>query len=246
MTEERVSIATLDGEAPAKFFTPEGAGPWPGVLMLTDIWGVRPANEKMARRVAEAGYAVLLPHLFYRDQPMTFDPLLKGQPRDFAVVPAMLASMPPARMVSDGAAYVEALLARPQVRGNRVAVVGYCFSGAMALRIAAAVPDKIAAAASFHGGRLVTETADSPHLQIPKVKGELYFGHAVEDQSMTAAQIEVLDKALEAWGGRFTSEVYEGTKHGWTVEGRPEVHNPVQAERHYEQLFGLLDRNLRG
>jgi len=248
MSMQTITVTTPAGQAPAELFTPQDAAAgkkWPGVVMLTDIWGIRPANEKMARRVAEQGYAVLLPHIFYRNQPLSFDPLLKGQPRDMALIGPLLASMPPANMVQDGEAYVRALLARPDVKGPKAAIVGYCFSGAMALRTAAAVPDLIAAAASFHGGRLVTDGADSPHLQIPKVQAELYFGHAVEDPSATPEQIAVLQQALKNWGGRYQSEVYAGALHGWTVEGRPEIYNAVQSERHFEKLFDLLKRNLK-
>lgn len=245
MSQQSVLIATPDGQAPAELFTPDGGGSWPGVVYLTDVWGIRPASEKMARRVADRGYAVLLPHLFYRNQPVAMDPMLQGKPRDPAMVGPLLASMPAANMARDGAAYVDYLLQRPEVAGAKVAVVGYCFSGAMAVRTAAAVPDKIAAAASFHGGRLVTEDADSPHRQIPKIKAELYFGHAVQDPSATPEQVAELEKTLKAWGGRYQSEVYEGALHGWTVEGRPEIYNPAQSERHYEKLFDLLARTLK-
>jgi carboxymethylenebutenolidase len=105
------------------------------------------------------------------------------------------------------------------------------------------VPDKVAAAASFHGGRLVTEDANSPHTRIAKVKAELYFGHAVEDPTATPAQIAKLEDTLKGWGGRFHSEMYEGARHGWTVPGR-DVYDEKQAERHYEKLFDLLKRNL--
>jgi carboxymethylenebutenolidase len=251
MSVQQLIVPTPDGQAPAELFTPEDGGPqssekaWPGVVFLTDIWGVRPANEKMARRVAEQGYAVLLPHLFYRTQPMAMDPMLHGKPRDMAMVPPLLASMPPDAMARDGVAYVDFLLGRPEVLGKKVAVVGYCFSGAMAVRTAAAAPDKVAAAASFHGGRLVTDAPDSPHTLIPRITGELYFGHAVQDQSATPEQVLVLEQALQAWSGRYESEFYDGALHGWTVEGRPDIYNPAQSERHYEKLFGLLKRNLK-
>ena len=243
MSEQEIVISTPDGKAPARLFTPSGNGPWPGVIMLTDVWGLRADTDKMGRRVAAAGYAVLMPHIFYRDQPIEFDPFLTGGQRGPAAAQPLLASMPPARMVSDGVAYVDALLARPEVSGKKVAVVGYCFSGAMAVRTAAAVPDKVATAASFHGGRLVTDAPDSPHMLVGKVKGELYFGHAVEDQSATPEMVAVLEEALKASGNTFTSEFYEGAKHGWTVEGGP-AYNAAQAERHYEKLLDLLKRNL--
>src|ERR1051326_4338179 len=157
MSERQVSIPTPDGSATGLLFTPQGAGPWPGIVYLTDIWGIRPANEKMAQRVADQGYAVLMPHLFWRSSPFRFDPLLKGEERGMDKIGPLLAALPASRMTQDGVAYVDFLSRRPEVKAGKLAVVAYCFSGAMALRTAAAVPDKIALAASFHGGRLVTE-----------------------------------------------------------------------------------------
>ena len=100
-------------------------------------------------------------------------------------------------------------------------VVGYCFTGSMAMRTAAVRPDKIAAAASFHGGGLYTDAPTSPHLTLPRIKARLYFGHATKDQSMPAEAIEKFDAALASWGGKYVSEVYEGASHGWTAAGRP-------------------------
>jgi carboxymethylenebutenolidase len=255
MREHQVTIPTPDGEAPAELFTPDGAGPWPGVVYLTDVWGIRPANRKMARRVAEQGYTVLMPHLFYRSQPLSFDPLLQGRERSPELSQPLVASMSAQNMVRDGGAYVDFLAARPEVSAGgasaragatekKIAVVGYCFSGAMAVRIAAARPDKVVAMASFHGGRLVTDKPDSPHLLAANLKAEVYFGHAVQDKSATPEQIATLEAALKQGGGRYQSETYEGALHGWTVEGRPEIYNPAQSERHFEKLFDLLKRTL--
>src|SRR5580704_8957678 len=105
MSEQLLTIPTPDGTAPAELFTPEGKGPWPGIVYLTDIWGIRPASEKMARRVADQGYAILLPHLFYRNQPVNFDPYLRGGERGMDLVMSLLGSMPSQAMTSDGVAY---------------------------------------------------------------------------------------------------------------------------------------------
>jgi carboxymethylenebutenolidase len=114
----------------------------------------------------------------------------------------------------------------------------------MALRTAAAVPDKVAAAASFHGGFLVTAAPDSPHKLLPKIKARLYFGHAVEDASATPEQIATLEAALRDWHGAFQSETYEGARHGWTVPGRP-VYNELQAERAFEKEVELFEATLK-
>ena len=125
-----------------------------------------------------------------------------------------------------------------------MAVVGYCFTGGMAMRAAAVRPEKIAAAASFHGGGLFTDAPASPHLVLPRVKAQLYFGHAINDNSMPKEAIEKLDRALAAWGGKYESEVYDGAYHGWTSSDAP-VYNQAQAERAFEKLMGLFARTLK-
>jgi len=242
--EKKFEIATADGTTDAILYAP-GEGQYPGLLFYTDIFGVRPANQGMAQRIAGQGYAVLMPNVFYRyGKPPFADASFKwGEPDSMKIINGLFASLGGAMMEKDAPVYVEALVNRPEVSEGKIAAVGYCFTGAMALRTAAVSADSIAAAASFHGGLLVTDAPDSPHSRIPGVKGELYFGHAVEDPLMPPDAIEKLNDTLKAWGGRYQSEVYEGARHGWTVPGR-DIYNPTQAERHYRKLFDLLKRNL--
>lgn len=242
--EKNFEIATADGVTDAILYTP-GEASYPGLLFYTDIFGVRPANQGMAQRVAEQGYAVLMPNVFYRyGRPPFADASFRwGEPDSMKIIDGLFASLTGAMMEKDAPVYAEALLNRPEVSEGKIGAVGYCFTGAMALRTAAVCADSIAAAASFHGGLLVTDAPDSPHSRIPQVKGELYFGHAVEDPIMPPDAIEKLNDTLKAWGGRYESEVYEGARHGWTVPGR-DIYNPTQAERHYRKLFDLLKRNL--
>jgi carboxymethylenebutenolidase len=245
MPELKLDVAGADGAAAGFLYTPAGEGPWPGVLFLTDIFGIRAGNQQMAQRVADAGYAVLMPNIFYRTDPLPIMPPGEPDTKNPEVLRRLshlMGALGAGQMARDGAAYAEFLLALPQVSAVKIAVVGYCFTGAFALRTAAAVPDKIAAAASFHGGRLVTDAPDSPHTLLPDVKAELYFGHAKEDQSMPVDAIEKLGDALKGWGGDYQSELYDA-HHGWCVPGRP-VFNPAQAERHYTKLFDLLRRTL--
>jgi len=248
--QRKFDVAGADGMAEGFLYTPSAEGSsgegWPGVLYLTDIWGIRPANQAMAQRVADQGYAVLMPNIFYRTDPLPIMPPDEPDTNDPAVLRRLshlLAAVNAGQMRRDGAAYAEFLLALPQVAGSMIAVVGYCFTGQFALRTAAAAPRMVAAAASFHGGQLVTDGPDSPHSELPKVTAELYFGHAVEDQSMPPAAIEKLDDALKGWGGAYQSENYEGARHGWSVPGRP-VYDEAQSERHFAKLFDLLKRNL--
>jgi carboxymethylenebutenolidase len=249
--ETKLDAVGADGMAESFLYTPAGEDSssgkaWPGVLYLTDIWGIRPANQTMAQRVADQGYAVLMPNIFYRSDALPIMPPGEpdiGNPAVLRRLSHLLAAVDADRMRRDSAAYAEFLLALPQVRGGKIAVVGYCFSGQFALRTAAAAPELVVAAASFHGGHLVTNAADSPHTELPRVRAELYFGHAVEDQSMPPAAIEKLDDALKGWGGAYQSEVYEGARHGWCVPGRP-VYDRTQSERHFAKLFDLLKRQL--
>ena len=244
MIERKFEIAAADGTADAILYTP-GNGSYPGLLFYTDIFGVRPANQGMAQRIAEQGYAVMMPNVFYRygKPPFTDANFKWGEPDAMKIIHGLFGALTGAMMEKDAPVYVETLLQQKEVSGGKVGVVGYCFPGAMALRTAAVVPEKIAAAASFHGGQLVTEAPDSPHSRVPRVKGELYFGHAVQDQSMPPDAIEKLNDTLKAWGGRYDSEVYEGALHGWTVPGR-DVYNEKQAERAHQKLLDLLKRNL--
>jgi carboxymethylenebutenolidase len=150
----------------------------------------------------------------------------------------------PEALESDTGAYVDWLAGHDGVSEGGMGVVGYCFAGSVALRAAAARPDRVKAAASFHGGGLATDASTSPHLLLPRIKARLYFGHAVEDRGMPQEAIDRLGQALAAWGGRSESEVYDGARHGWTVPDSP-VFNGPQAERAFAKLTGLFAETLR-
>jgi carboxymethylenebutenolidase len=243
MIETRLEIPTIATET--LLLRPDGVADFPGVVFLTDIWGIRPANIGMAKRLAEKGFAVLMPNAFHRYsriQPNGWK--LKDQAEIQKALPVLFGTLTAEQMVSDGRAYIDFLLAQKGVKGGKVGVVGYCFTGQMALRMAAAAPDKVAAAASFHGGFLVTGKPDSPHKLLPPVKARLYFGHAVEDASATPEQVAILEEALRNWHGAFQSETYEGARHGWTVPDQP-VYNELQAERAFEKLVELFDATLK-
>jgi carboxymethylenebutenolidase len=259
MIEEKFEIPTLGVEI--FLYRPDDIADFPGVVFLTDIWGIRPANIGMAKRLAEKGFAVLLPNVFHRYSRVTPDGFESDDPQEQGKrLGQLFQSLTPEQMESDGNAYIDFLLAQKGVKSgsasagsvatayrrapsNKVGAVGYCFTGQMALRMAAA-SDKIAAAASFHGGWLATDRPDSPHLQLPKISARLYLGHAVEDASATPEQIATLEQALRHWHGAFQSETYEGALHGWTVPGRP-VYNELQAERAFEKLVELFDATLK-
>jgi carboxymethylenebutenolidase len=242
MIETKLEIPGIGVEA--LFFRPDDIADFPGVVFLTDIWGIRPANIGVAKRLAERGFSVLMPNVFHRYSRMTpdgFEPA--NQDEMHKALQALFTTLTPQNMVDDGKAYVDFLLAQKGVKKEKVGVVGYCFTGQMAVRTAAAVPDHVAAAASFHGGFLVTPAPDSPHKILGPIKARLYFGHAVEDSTATPEQVATLEAALRDWHGAFQSEFYEGARHGWTVPSR-DVYNELQAERAFEKLVELFEATL--
>jgi carboxymethylenebutenolidase len=246
MIEEAIEMSTADGACDGFIYREEDGRRRPGVIHLTDIGGIRPDHRNMARRLAEQGFVVFLPNVFYRTgKPPMFDfvPAI-GEARTMKRFGELAGPLTPEAMERDGAAYVDFLASHAGVGAGAMGVVGYCFTGSMAMRTAAVRPDKIGAAASFHGGGLYTDAPTSPHHVLPRIKARLYFGHATKDQSMPPASIEKLDQALDAWRGRYQSEVYEGAFHGWTTPGGP-VYNQAQAERAFEKLAGLFAETLK-
>jgi len=244
--EQEIEIRTSDGTSDGVMFHADGNGRWPGVVFLTDAGGIRPGQREYARRLAAEGYTVLLPNVFYRTSkpPLwTFRPNFPDE-KTMKRFGELAGPVTPQAAERDAEAYVGYLRQHPHVATGPLGVVGHCFTGGVALRFAAACPDDIVAAASFHGGGLYTDQPDSPHLVLSRVKARLYFGHAVNDRSMPDEAIKHLKQALDAWGGTFESEVYEGALHGWTSSDSP-VYNPVQAERAFGKLTELFARTLK-
>jgi carboxymethylenebutenolidase len=246
MIQKEIEIAMHGRTADAFVYRPEGERQWPGVLHLTDIGGIRPAYHDMARKLAAEGYVVLMPNVFYRT---SRPPVLERTPGDGEDVfrkrfAELTSPLTPEAIAGDAANYVDVLVRHDAVLpGSRFGVVGYCYTGAFALRVAAACPGRIAAAASFHGGSLVTDSSTSPHLLLPRIHAQLYFGHAVNDRSMPEEAIRTLDTALEKWGGKYRSETYEGAYHSWTASDSP-LYNAPQAERAFSKLTELLAATL--
>jgi carboxymethylenebutenolidase len=245
-TETRIDVKLADGTAEAYLYAADNGAKHPAVLFLTDIMGIRQANLGMAKRVAEHGYTVLVPNVFWRAGKLPlldFEPKM-GEERTMKRFGELFASLKPDEMSADSGVYLDALAKLPGVAEGQMGVVGYCFTGAMAMRAAAERPERVGAAASFHGGGLASDAPTSPHLLLPKIRARLYFGHAIEDRSMTTEMIARLDAALDTWGGQYESETYEGAHHGWTVPGR-DIYNEKQAERHYMKLFETFDGALK-
>lgn len=232
--EKDIQIALPDGATDAVIFQPESGGTWPGILYLTDIGGIRPAQRQAAQRLSNEGYLVLLPNVFYRvSKPPVMDMALRATPELFMKrIGELTQPLTPEALERDAKAYVDFL-------GGQIGVVGFCFCGGVAMRVAAACVDQIQACASFHGGNLYEDEPTSPHLLLPKIKARLLFGHAENDKSMPAEAIEGFERALEKWGGQYESETYEGTSHGWTTLDNPFYH-PTQAARAFEKLKQLF------
>ncbi|MGA7089946.1 MAG: dienelactone hydrolase family protein [Candidatus Acidiferrales bacterium] len=245
MMEKNIEVRTADGVAKGFLYQPDEHGTWPGVIFLTDIGGIRPAELQKAQEIASRGYVVLVPNIFYRtgEPPVIAYPVNARDEKAMQRIGELRASLPPDAMERDGSAYVDFLAAQPTVGRGSLGIVGYCLTGPMALRIAAKRPEKIAAAASFHGGGLFTDAPTSPHLVLPRVKAELYFGHAIEDRSMPKETLEKLEQALAAWGGKYESETYDGAYHSWTTLDSP-VYNKTQAERAFGKLTALFGATL--
>lgn len=251
MTDVRgtsVDISTADGTADAYLAHPDDGGRHPGVLLYMDAFGLRPHLEKMADRLAAAGYTVLVPNVFHRhgrspvvDLPEFIDP--GERPEIFEKIGPMLQSLTPDQVERDADAYLRHLAESPQATDGPVGITGYCMGAALALRTAASHPDRVAAAAGFHGGNLATDGADSPHLVADRVRAELYFGHADQDHALPPEQIERLDEALTEAGVRFRTEVYEGAAHGYTQADTASYHEEA-AERHWKELLALFARTL--
>jgi carboxymethylenebutenolidase len=239
MIEHEIDLRTPDGAMNTFIVHPEEEGPHPVVLFLMDAPGKREELHDMARRLASVGYYVMLPTLYYR------------RVRAFVMTPdaraemmAHMNSLTNAMVCADAAVLLGHAAEDPAARPGPAGCVGYCMSGPFAFALAAALPDRIAAAASFHGVRLCTEAADSPHRDAGRVRGELYFGCAETDEWAPPAMIEALGEALRASGTRHRIEWYPGTAHGFVFPQRP-VYVKAAAERHWERLIALFGRNLR-
>lgn len=246
MTEQDLQISMPNGLADAVLFSPNPATPLPGVLHLPDIGSIREAHRSMARRLSSEGYAVLLINPFYRtSRPPVFDfPRSPGEPRTIQRMAELMAPLTPEAQRQDLAVYIDFLTTQFAVHPGSIGAVGYCFSGALALRAAATRPSQVAAAASFHGGGLYKAgDPSSPHLVLPQVAARLYFAHAVQDKSMNAEAIQQFERVLATYGGSYESETYEGSLHGWTVPDNP-VFNPLQADRAFYKLTELFSATL--
>lgn len=243
---QAVDIPTEDGTADAYLAHPGDGRPRPAVLLYQDAFGLRPHLLGMADRLAVAGHTVLVPNVFYRhgrapvvELPEFID--LSERPEIFGRVGPLIGSLTPDLVRRDSGAYLRFLAGHPLVADGPVAVTGYCMGARLSLLTAGAHPDRVAAAAGFHGGGLATQAPDSPHLVAGQVTAELYFGHADHDRSLPPEQIQRLEDALTAAGVRHRCEVYTGASHGFT-QADTDAYDREADERHWAALLDLLRR----
>jgi carboxymethylenebutenolidase len=246
MPRAEVTIKTRDGDCPASVFTPaNGKGPWPGVIFYMDGLGIRPVMHEMGQRLADGGYLVLQPDLYYRfgKYPPKVPSEILGNQASMGELMKWVNSLDRDRKVSDSGAFIEYLSSQPNVKGKRFGATGYCMGGNASITAAGAFPDKFAAVASFHGGNLGADKPDSPHQFVKGITGRVYIAGAIEDASFPDDQKIRLEKALTAGGVNHVVETYAGARHGFAVPDLP-VFNKDAADRHWASLFKLFQETL--
>lgn len=245
VTEHDVEISTPDGTADCYFVHP-ASGPAPAVLVWPDILGLRPAFRAMGMRLAQSGYAVLVVNPFYRDarSPVVEEGATFGQPETREIVLPMARNLNADTHFTDARAFVDFLDQRASVDTDRkIGTTGYCMGGPMVMRTVAAVPDRLGAGATFHGGGLATDADDSPHLLIPDTTAHMLHCVAANDDENDPEAKNTLGQAYAAAGLPAEIEVYEGTLHGWCPPDSA-VYHEAQAERAWSRLLALFETAL--
>jgi carboxymethylenebutenolidase len=252
MTQGTIEIATADGTCQAALCTPAGEGPWPAVIMYPDAAGLRGTMRQMGERLSDLGYLVLVPDFYYRLG--HYDPI--DMRTAFATkesaerVMGMMRSYTVDKVARDAGAFADYLDSLGEKRPGGIGTTGYCMGGRLSLLAAAALGERVAAAASFHGGNLAkADDPDSPHHKAGAIKATVYAAGAIEDQSFPDEQRQLLEEALTRAGVPHTIETYQA-HHGFAVPDHPSYDRDA-AERHWnatEQFFGsvLLGRQPGG
>ena len=247
MSQTEVAIPTLEGPARAYVFTPDkGEGPWPAVLFFMDAPAIRPALFQMSQRLADNGYYVLLPDMFWRAGP--YEPInMREAFRDEATrretFAKFMSSTNAEKQMSDVGACLDWLKTQPLAKPGKVGMTGYCMGCGISLRAAGTYPDRIAAAAGFHGGRLATDAPDSPHLLAPKITARVHIAGADEDAGFPPEQADRLREALTAAGVVNEVTIYPGARHGYAPPDMP-VYNEAASERHWSEMLKLFSETL--
>lgn len=240
MIEREVDITTPEGRMKTFLFHPEHDGPSPVVLYLMDAPSIRPALRDMAARLASAGYYVMLPFLYYRGSEYREFGL---SDEDMHARKELMGTVTPVNIVGDAGALMEFADADPAARGGKIGAVGFCMSGGLAVSVARAFPDDVAAAASIHGAWFVKDAPGSPHVGLERVRAELYFGWCDNDPTAPAADRDVMEDAMRRAGVRYTIDWLTDAVHGYAPPGT-ERYDRHASELHWERVHSLLRRNL--
>jgi carboxymethylenebutenolidase len=244
MTQRTVEIETADGTCPASLSVPDGDGPWPAVIMWPDAGGMRDTMREMGERLSGLGYVVLVPDFYYRNGP--YDPVdmrtAFSTKESAQKIMGMMQGYTPDLTVRDATAFVDYLDSLPEKKPGGVGTTGYCMGGRLSFITAGNLGERIAAAASFHGGGLVSvDNPDSPHLKAGAIKAAVYIAGATDDQTFTDEQKALLERALSEGGVVHTIETYPA-HHGFAVPDNAS-YDAAAAERHWkatEQFFGSV------
>ena len=245
MSEEAITIDTGDGLCPCYVFTPGDGEAHPAVIFFMDGLGIRPVLLEMGRRLASNGYVVLLPDLYYRagpHEPIDVATVFASGDLRTALAP-FLSATDNRRAAEDTRAFLDYLASRPDVSGTKVGATGYCLGGGISLTVAGTYPDRVAAAASFHGGRLVIDSELSPSRVVPEITARVYVAGADDDQGYPPEMADELEQLLTEAGVDHRLEVYPGARHGFTMTDFP-VYDEAAAERHWRELLALLGDTL--
>lgn len=248
MKEEFVNIKTKDGLLDCFVVCPDEGGPFNAAIIYMDAPAIREELRDMARRLASTGYLVILPNLFYRvgkegSYPFTFSKIREDKNHFHSMIKTMDDTTN--ELVNDDSKYIiEYLDNSKKVKGSSYGIVGYCMSGQYIVTVAANYSDKICAAASFYGVKILTETQDSPHLLANHISADLYLGFAQHDTWVDEEKLKNINKHFEKHTKKFRMEVYQGTEHGFAFPDR-HTYNKNAAEKHWSRIHVLFEKSLK-
>jgi carboxymethylenebutenolidase len=239
MSQRDVEVRTADGECPASLHVPDGAGPWPAVIVFPDAGGLRDTLRDMGERLAAMGYVALVPDSYYRSGAWpAFDMrTVFGEPSERERLLALAKSVTADMAARDAAAYVDYLLALPETTGTAVGTTGYCLGGKLSLVVAGHLGEKVAAAAAFHAGDIAVDDPDSPHHRAGSIRATVYVAGATDDPTFPTEQRDRLEAALAGAGVQHTIETYSAA-HGFAVADVP-TYDPAAADKHWDALSQL-------
>jgi carboxymethylenebutenolidase len=245
MTQRSVEVATEDGRCPCSLHLPTGEGPWPAVIMYPDAGGLRDTFREMGERLASLGYVTLVPDFYYRSgdyEPFDLRTAF-SEPAERDRLMSLMGSVKPDMVVRDARTYVDYLTSLPETSGDAVGTTGYCMGGRLSLIVAGHLGDRVAAAASFHGGNIAAaDDPNSPHLQAARMKATVYVAGATDDASFPPEQRDRLDQALTEAGVQHTIETYPAA-HGFAVSDNP-TYDAAAAQRHWDAMANLFRSSL--